>query len=849
MWFRSLLLTSIILPIRFVVALLPPVDDPNALKKYNINYVTPQFWDENIANNKSLLDNGSILEVGNDMKCLVSNVTKLSTLEKLRSDQNKYETTLISTLNQGVNIINKALDGHCVGFRNGFWTYQFCPKKEFSQFHEGNTDSSMIYVLGKPKKNLLKRDFTLLYNDFGYYVNEVVGSGDICDLTGTPRLIEIEYVCGSAVGPATIQWVRETATCQYEAQISVPELCGLELLSLTEDKSSGTAITCIHPSSEETAKHNLADLVTYFDPIFLGQSIYLLAPNGKNHEKKANLMYTEQLNDPSIWDSPTEVLYKAFTIAFSRVITLGLLHFPDGSKLENGDTFSWIAEIVDITGKPLSKIKVSTKHDGSMELLIYKDLPLLDVGNFEYYSKEKKLKSTLSPNDGKYLLDMKDFYGEIPLELNDAQGSLQELLGQMEGFKLAIVNPETGQHREVDSSFLYEELNDGEILAMIPEVDTHPEGDIAKSVEDNKHLADQNNVDISIEQTDAVNDELHSEENPKNNVDLSNEDVAQDNEQPTYDSANDTNLAKESQSEGSVSNEPGSYTDTNMENPNIQEENSTEESKTGDGTTAIEEIDDEPTTSIIEVKDSENGDPAAFEIAEETNQEDTTERQGNMGDNKHSEEIQTSSEIETPKNDEEVDREIVHNGKDAQNSDENFIPKENHQEFGNDEDIQNLQAPQNLAEVGTEEQDFDNQQDENIPEAHSEADEQQPETLNDYMVEETISPDPIVEDHKDLETQEGKESSNLSIQNTNYDDEERLQANEMTEEQQTGSTEQKEEKNEAKTLQDIPRGEGKQAAHHLEGIVESSSNFEKRDTDEIEVEEGNEATQISHDEL
>lgn len=410
-------------------------------------------------NNETFLESGKIVTMGQDLKCFVSNDTKMSTLQELQSDKENFQRVLNDTLDLGVDIVKGILPDQCIGYRSGFWAYQYCSKRQFSQYHGTPTHPTLIYVLGRPDKRDSNRHFELLYNDFGYYINEVIGSGDICDLSGEPRTIEVQYVCGSAVGEASIQWVREVATCKYQAQISVPDLCNVDLLSINEDKHAAMSIFC---SRSNELEHGVVDLTTLYDPIFLGRSIYLLRPNALGNNKKYKLMYSGPLPSGESWELPSEHLYKTFNTIFGRMMDLHLLKDSDGSIAEIGDAFEWIADIVDTDGKFLSRFKVKESPNDTLELLLFKSLHSGVDGNFISF---QKLGRKLKKNKNAQALNSNG--KDISFDFSEEK--LKKLLSNAGDLNLVMVDPVSGVQRVVhDIDTIYEQLlHSGQILEVL----------------------------------------------------------------------------------------------------------------------------------------------------------------------------------------------------------------------------------------------------------------------------------------------------------------------------------------------------------------------------------------------
>lgn len=375
-------------------SLLAPIEDPIVSNKYLISYIDEDDWSDRILQNQSVMNSGYIGNMGDDLECFIQNAsTQLNdVLEDSNEHSNSEKTALLTkTLNQGVKTIFDKLNERCIFYQAGFWIYEYCPGIEFVQFHGRvntktgeivNRDESLVYRLGKPKANVEEREFELLYDDVGYYISEIIGSGDICDVTGAERMVEIQYVCGgSNSGPSTIQWVRETKICVYEAQVTIPELCNLELLAKNEDQKNASPILCRMPAKSKIDSNSI-DLITKYEPIFLGSGIYFLRPF--NTDQRDKLMVTD--NAMSNWDEITETYYQKFGNAINKMLSLRLVSLPNGHILQPGDSCVWLAEVVDMKDRFQTTLSLNILNSQRAEIFFNKTFTFNeDNGNFLSY--------------------------------------------------------------------------------------------------------------------------------------------------------------------------------------------------------------------------------------------------------------------------------------------------------------------------------------------------------------------------------------------------------------------------------------------------------------------------------
>jgi protein OS-9 len=165
---------------------------------------------------------------------------------------------------RGWEIMND-LDGQCLYFMSGWWSYSFCYGKDIVQFHALPTamknglppardPQSLDYVLGRvPDANdphrhsnpnqrqvdgtpattnadsspptLQPPNSELAVKDNQRYLVQRLDGGTICDLTGRERTIEVQYHCHPGAQGDRIGWIKEVTTCTYLMVVQTSRLC------------------------------------------------------------------------------------------------------------------------------------------------------------------------------------------------------------------------------------------------------------------------------------------------------------------------------------------------------------------------------------------------------------------------------------------------------------------------------------------------------------------------------------------------------------------------------------------------------------------------------------------------
>jgi protein OS-9 len=174
------------------------------------------------------------------------------------------------------------LDGSCLYFVSGWWSYSFCYNRDIVQFHAlpnqldrhglpVRDPDTQDYVLGKvapqiqkqlngQRKDAVGADEKPSDADLGQesqtrpdagdaatrpsssstlsppntevavkgdqrYLVQRLDGGTICDLTGRERTIEVQYHCLPNAQADRIGWIKEVTTCTYLMVINTPRLC------------------------------------------------------------------------------------------------------------------------------------------------------------------------------------------------------------------------------------------------------------------------------------------------------------------------------------------------------------------------------------------------------------------------------------------------------------------------------------------------------------------------------------------------------------------------------------------------------------------------------------------------
>jgi len=132
-------------------------------------------------------------------------------------------------------VVKQFLKGeYCLYGGSGWWKYEFCYGKKVDQYHEEGNGKKTVINLGvykeedhlawlekhpskKPKQGDARKQVSIFYSQ-----------GEICDLTGKPRQIEVKLKCKAADSPSTVSlYLLEPKTCEYVLGVESPLVCDL----------------------------------------------------------------------------------------------------------------------------------------------------------------------------------------------------------------------------------------------------------------------------------------------------------------------------------------------------------------------------------------------------------------------------------------------------------------------------------------------------------------------------------------------------------------------------------------------------------------------------------------------
>lgn len=208
--------------------------------------------------------------------CSIPSVPPPSTNSTTQARAASEETAeLARATDRGYDLL-RSMSGSCLYFISGWWSYSFCYNAHVKQFHQlpPGKDTPIFppvedpatpsYVLGKfgeVKNRFEESDGVDGARDAGLppqegeegmtteiqakgtsssrYLSQKLSGGTTCDLTGSPRRVEIQFHCHPQ-SVDRIGWIKEVSTCSYLMVVYTPRLCNdVAFLPPREEKAEG----------------------------------------------------------------------------------------------------------------------------------------------------------------------------------------------------------------------------------------------------------------------------------------------------------------------------------------------------------------------------------------------------------------------------------------------------------------------------------------------------------------------------------------------------------------------------------------------------------------------------------
>jgi protein OS-9 len=271
------------------------------------------------------------------------------------------------------------LEGECLYFMSGWWSYSFCYGKEIVQFHALPTGmkagvppvrdpQSLDYVLGRVpeiedgqrhKSNPNRREAKtidhqkvtgdtpattgentsphslqppnseLAVKDNQRYLVQRLDGGTVCDLTGRDRTIEVQYHCHPGALGDRIGWIKEVTTCTYLMVVQTPRLCH-DVAFMPPKEGRAHPVEC----------HRIADGTKVADNNLLGgkakeagEGVLAAGTAAAEHMAEVIMGAAAGLKDNLKGTDPDQKQHKDAGLTIGGVVIGGRAMLEDGARL------------------------------------------------------------------------------------------------------------------------------------------------------------------------------------------------------------------------------------------------------------------------------------------------------------------------------------------------------------------------------------------------------------------------------------------------------------------------------------------------------------------------------------
>jgi protein OS-9 len=320
------------------------------------------------------------------------------------------------------------LNGQCLYFMSGWWSYSFCYGQQIVQFHalpngiKGGPPvkdpQSDEYVLGRVHGDEASRhgkagkqkkeegvvaaaaapapgapaNTELLIKDNQRYLVQRLDKGTVCDLTGRERTIEVQYHCHPSAAGDRIGWIKEVTTCTYLMVVQTPRLCkDVAFLPPKETRAHPISCRAIVASDDDAARWHHMKTIEAKDK---------LAPPAKQKQQVNNAAAAHQHTGLSIGG----VVVGARQVLGSGDDGKPAARVPPPRRFSGSGTGNTIVEVL---------ARANSKADGGkVEVLSNEELEKLDLDPETVEELRKELERLAG--DKGWKLEVVEVPGDVP---------------------------------------------------------------------------------------------------------------------------------------------------------------------------------------------------------------------------------------------------------------------------------------------------------------------------------------------------------------------------------------------------------------------------------------------------
>ncbi|XP_072164582.1 endoplasmic reticulum lectin 1-like [Diadema setosum] len=117
---------------------------------------------------------------------------------------------------------------YCLHGGQGWWKFEFCYGKYAQQYHQDKSGKTLI-LLGTWDESLHKKWWAEAKRPKSpKQVTHFYSDGDVCDMTGKPRQVQVKLKCKASLGQHAVTiYLVEPATCEYILGVEASIICPL----------------------------------------------------------------------------------------------------------------------------------------------------------------------------------------------------------------------------------------------------------------------------------------------------------------------------------------------------------------------------------------------------------------------------------------------------------------------------------------------------------------------------------------------------------------------------------------------------------------------------------------------
>ncbi|CCH45787.1 hypothetical protein BN7_5373 [Wickerhamomyces ciferrii] len=319
-----------------------------------------------------------------DYMCHIPQVSSNNQHDPFATIEEESRSEKIKT---AVKQIKETLENAWLFHNSGYWSFGFKFGQELSQFHGKEKDflenKNVRYILGVPNKSDNYNDYSLHKEGGVWFLRYNLKGGTTCDLTGRPRTAEIQFMCDPSHVDPSLNWVKEYKSCQYHAQISIPQLCSDDLFGMNKEEIIHE-IECTKVIDQDTefiekdkliqksfTDHDDKISIEDYELESIGNGIFLGKPTNQN---KTNIFITnsEDINN--------ELLGK-LSSAYAKGLVTSKIKIPvtPGSPVGTSQIAKLLYEtyVYNVRGEYLTTVQIQWRENGQLVTYNREGLSLL----------------------------------------------------------------------------------------------------------------------------------------------------------------------------------------------------------------------------------------------------------------------------------------------------------------------------------------------------------------------------------------------------------------------------------------------------------------------------------------